>query len=239
MYRVKLSDFEGPLDLLLFFIRRDELNIYDIPISAIADEYLTYVRAMKEINLDTAGEFIYMAAVLMGIKAKMLLPRPELDEAGEPIDPRKELVERLLAYIRYKEAGNHLADKETERNEKFTRGKNVNLQFEESVEIEYQVSVFGLIAALKNILTQVQETPYIHQIQAEDYTIEEQEVYILEKILAHDKIGFISIVKKKSKTFVITTFLAILEMIRNQKVFVLVTATGDDFMMSKQPFEVV
>lgn len=239
MYRVKLSDFEGPLDLLLFFIRRDELDIYDIPIAGITDEYLQYVRLMREVNLDTAGEFIYMAAVLMGIKAKMLLPRPELDEAGDPIDPRRELVERLLAYIRYKEASGHLSDFEAERHLRFTRGENIHLEFEENVEISYQVSIFGLMSALKNILSKVEETPILHQVQAEDYSIEAQETYILDALRNVPSIGFIELVKQKSKPFVITTFLAILEMIRNQQIFVLVTAVADDFTLSPTPFSVI
>ena len=112
MYRIRLQEFEGPLDLLLFFIQRDELDIYDIPIAQITDEFLGYVRLIEEIDLDGVADFIYMAALLIHIKARMLLPRPDLDEEGEPIDPRQELVERLLEYVRYKEAAEELAVQE-------------------------------------------------------------------------------------------------------------------------------
>src|SRR5690625_4741258 len=122
MYRVHIEDFEGPLDLLLFFIRRDELDIFNIPIARIADEYLSYVRVLEKIDLDAVGEFLYMAAMLINIKARMLLPTPELDEEGEPIDPRRELVERLLEYVRFKEASQRLTELKTERADVFTRG---------------------------------------------------------------------------------------------------------------------
>src|SRR5690625_568104 len=115
MYRVHIEDFEGPLDLLLFFIRRDELDIFNIPIARSADEYLSYVRVLEQVDLDAVGEFLYMAAMLINIKARMLLPTPELDEEGEPIDPRRELVERLLEYVRFKEASQRLTELKTER----------------------------------------------------------------------------------------------------------------------------
>ncbi len=103
-YTIKLSQFEGPFDLLLFFIERDELDIYDIPIAKITEDFLAYVREMESLNLDLASEFILVAATLIRIKAKMLLPRKELDENNEEIDPRKELVQKLLEYKAVKEA---------------------------------------------------------------------------------------------------------------------------------------
>jgi len=103
MYRVQLDQFQGPLDLLLYFIRRDEIDIYDIPIAQITAEYLQLIEDIKAMNLSVAGEFILMAATLMNIKSKMLLPRPELDDEGEPIDPRLELVNQLVEYQRFKE----------------------------------------------------------------------------------------------------------------------------------------
>ncbi|MFW5955637.1 MAG: segregation and condensation protein A, partial [Rhodothermales bacterium] len=122
MYRVRVQEFEGPLDLLLFFIRRDELDIFDIPIAYITEEYLSFVRVLEQIDLDSVGEFLYMAAMLINIKARMLLPRPDLDDEGEPIDPRRELVERLLEYVRFKEASQQFATLKERRDELFTRG---------------------------------------------------------------------------------------------------------------------
>src|SRR4030066_1922525 len=108
MYKIKLEQFEGPLDLLLFFIRRDELNIYDIPISSITKEFLEYVNLIKMLDLELAGDFILMATTLMHIKVRMLLPR-EVDEKGEEIDPRAELVRALLEYKKYKEMSEELS----------------------------------------------------------------------------------------------------------------------------------
>ena len=111
MHRVELDKFQGPLDLLLYFIRRDEIDIYDIPIAEITAEYLQIVEDVKAMNISIAGEFILMAATLMRIKSKMLLPRPDLDDLGEPIDPRTELVQQLLEYKKYKDIADNLSEK--------------------------------------------------------------------------------------------------------------------------------
>ncbi|MFV1981442.1 MAG: ScpA family protein [Rhodothermia bacterium] len=141
MYQVRLSDFEGPLDLLLFFIQRDELDVYDIPIAQIADEFLDYVRVMDEIDLDGAGEFIYMAALLISIKARMLLPRTNRDGDEEILDPRKELVERLVEYVRFKDAAEQLGDTWEVRSKLFVRDEPVDLADDAISEedVEYDV----------------------------------------------------------------------------------------------------
>ena len=126
-YTIKLSQFEGPFDLLLFFIERDELDIYDIPIAKITADFLAYIREMEALNLDLASEFILVAATLIRIKAKMLLPRKELDENNEEIDPRKELVQKLLEYKAVKEAITELSSMEDDRYFRIPRG---NLQSE-------------------------------------------------------------------------------------------------------------
>ena len=124
MYRVQLNNFEGPLDLLLFFIKRDELDIYDIPISYITEQFLEFIHMMEELDLDVASEFVLMASMLMSIKAKMMLPREETDDEAEldENDPRYELVQRLLEYKRYKEMAEKMADIDEETRKKYTRG---------------------------------------------------------------------------------------------------------------------
>ena len=117
-FEIKLPQFEGPFDLLMFFIERDELDIYDIPISRITSDFLDYLRQMNQLNIEVASEFILVAATLMRIKAKMLLPRKELDEFGNEIDPRKELVDRLVEYKRYKDVLEDLSRMEDERRHK-------------------------------------------------------------------------------------------------------------------------
>src|SRR5690606_5553334 len=114
-YQIKLPQFEGPFDLLLFFIERDELDIYDIPITKLIQDFGEYIHGMKSLNIELASEFILFVSILMRIKARMLLPRKEIDEEGNEIDPRKELVEKLLEYKKYKQAALELAEKEAVR----------------------------------------------------------------------------------------------------------------------------
>ncbi|MEX0600508.1 MAG: segregation/condensation protein A [Rhodothermales bacterium] len=223
MYRISLQDFEGPLDLLLFFIRRDELDVFNIPIAQIADEYLEYVRLLEQIDLDSVGDFLYMAALLINIKARMLLPKEELDEDGEPIDPRRELVERLLEYVRFKEASSNLTELEAERAERFTRGHAASERktWEDRTDVSYDASVFDLITALKKILTEAPEEP-THAVAREEYTIEEQQVFILDHLDRAEKISFARTMRGRSKPFIITTFLGVLELARQQRVSIYV-----------------
>ncbi len=240
MYRITLQDFEGPLDLLLFFIKRDELDIFDIPIARIADEYLEYVRLMERIDLDSVGDFLYMAALLISIKARMLLPKPELDEEGEPIDPRRELVERLLEYVRYKEASENLAGLLESRSDRFTRGhaSSERERWQEQIEVTYDVSVFDLVSALKRILTEAPAEPE-HAVSREEYHIEEQQYFLLDALQKSSRISFAETVRGRSKPFVITTFLAVLELARQQRIWILLEndEPGDFYLESRTPPE--
>ena len=153
MYKVQLDQFEGPLDLLLYFIRRDEIDIYDIPISNITSEYLQVIENMKSMNLSIAGEFILMAATLMKIKSKMLLPRPILDEDGEPIDPRTQLVEQLLEYQQYKGLSIELSKRWNEQSSRHSRGVLEQIENVEQIESFYkEVSLFDLAKYFKEAM---------------------------------------------------------------------------------------
>ena len=233
MYRVQLQNFEGPLDLLLFFIRRDELDIHDIPVARITDEYLAYVRVLEEVDLDGVADFIYMAAILIGIKAKMLLPRPELDEEGEPVDPRAELVRRLLEYMRYKEAAGHLERRYEERAAQFVRGtaSDVLAEPEDEGEVSYRVSVFDLISVLKRVLADVQDDAYTHPVQRYDFTVEEQQAFVLQR-LRDGRTSFVALVRRQPKPFIITTFLAILELVQRRAVRIVDGVTSEDFWLA-------
>jgi segregation and condensation protein A len=233
VYRVQLQNFEGPLDLLLFFIRRDELDIHDIPVARITDEYLAYVRVLEEVDLDGVADFIYMAAILIGIKAKMLLPRPELDDDGEPVDPRSELVRRLLEFMRYKEAAGHLERRFEQRGEQFVRGaaSDVRGDLGESVETSYRVSVFDLISVLKWVLAEAPAEAYVHPVQRYDYTVEEQQAYVLRRI-RDGRTSFVSLVARHPKPFIITTFLAILELVQRHEVRIVDGVTSEDFWLA-------
>ncbi len=233
MYRVQLDKFEGPLDLLLFFIKRDELDIYDIPIASITDEFLEYVRVLKVIDLDRVGDFIYMAALLINIKARLLLPVQQVDEEGEIVDPRQELVERLLEYVRYKEAAQQLSSLYAERDEMAIRGpaSTPDVEKSSSIELVKDGSVFDLIKALKRVLvTAAEEAP--HEVESESFSIESQREFLLETLSTEVPLSFVSLMTGRSKSFIITTFLAILEMARYDEIVIAIESI-DEFSIRK------
>lgn len=234
MYEVRLSDFEGPLDLLLFFIQRDELDIYDIPVARITDEYLSYVRLLEEIDLDGAGEFIYMAALLISIKARMLLPRATADGEEEIVDPRKELVDRLLEYVRFKDAADRLGLVLDTRSQLYTRNEPDDEEIEavDESEVSYDVSVFHLVAALRRVLERAQEEPE-HLVRVTDYSVEEQRAWLAENVTSDEPVSFEDIVSNRTKRFIIATFLAILEVVREGKFRLLLGPSAEDFYLSR------
>lgn len=222
------------MDLLLFFIKRDEVDIYDIPIARIADEYLAYVRVLEEIDLDGVGDFIYMAALLINIKARMLLPSTETDEEGEEIDPRRELVERLLEYVRFKEAADQLGTRREWRRERFTRGDaSVHReQVEEDHDVEVDASVFDLIEALGEMLDQGgEDAESVHEVEPLEHSVEDQQRYVLNRIEEEPQVSFRSLVDRRSTGFVIATFLAILELARQHYVRLLLPDSTTDFLV--------
>lgn len=238
MYRVQLDQFEGPLDLLLFFIRRDELDIHDIPIARIADEYLEAVRTLQDLDLDAAADFIYTAALLIQIKARVLMPRAELDEDGEPIDPRAELVERLQEYIRFKEASEQLSAKAEERRLTFVRGDAADerARFEGAPDGSVRVSVFDLITALGGVLRRAaaaQEPPK-HNVERESYALDEQRDWLLAE-LGEKGASFVALVQNRSKAFIITTFLAVLDLAQKQLIRIVIGVTPQDFALELAP----
>ncbi|GAB5535251.1 MAG: segregation/condensation protein A [Rubricoccaceae bacterium] len=237
MYRVRLEPFEGPLDLLLFFIRRDEIDIHDIPIARIADEFLDVVRTLEQIDLDAAADFIYTAALLIQIKVKMLLPRPELDEDGEPIDPRAELVERLLEYVRFKEAAGHLAGRFEARQRLFVRGQAADerQRLAPATEVTVRASVFDLVSALSRALARAAETgPADHEVAHESYSLVEQREWLIGRVRTSGG-SFVSLVRGQSKPFVIVTFLAVLDLAQRQAVRIVFGADPEDFALEAGP----
>ena len=234
MYRVKLEQFEGPMDLLLFFIKRDEIDIYDIPIARIADEYLAYVRVMEEIDLDGVGDFIYMAALLINIKARLLLPSQETGEEGEAVDPRRELVERLLEYVRFKEAADQLSARREQRRDHFVRGDAADdrERMEESHEVEVDSSVFELVEALGRVLEgEDKDEDPVHEVEAVDHTVEEQQQYVVRRLARESRVPFRELVRHESRGFVIATFLALLELARQQYIRLHVEENTFDFVV--------
>lgn len=224
-YTIKIQHFEGPFDLLLFFIERDELDVYDIPISKITDDFLAYIKELELLNIDVASEFILVAATLMRIKAKMLIPRKELDEEGNEIDPREELTQKLLEYKRYKEILDDMKKLEEERSNKFGRG-NVSSELKSiaekalvDVELE-SLTMFKLLKTFQRLMENYerQGSQPVHQILKYNYTIQEQQSYILSRI-KKGKVNFKNLfVKLENRIHAIVTFLSLLELLNLQQV---------------------
>ncbi len=221
MYKVQLDQFEGPLDLLLYFIRRDEIDINDIPISNITSEYLQVIEDMKSMNLSIAGEFILMAATLMKIKSKMLLPRPILDEDGEPIDPRIQLVEQLLEYQQFKGLSIELSTRWNEQNTRHSRGIIEQIENIEQIESVFkEVSLFDLAKYFKEAMDSM---PVItsYELKREAISLDYKKEYILQ---CFDGDGILSfkrlLLNCENKIEMIITFLALLDLIKLSKVTV-------------------
>lgn len=235
MYRIKLQEFEGPLDLLLFFIKRDELDIYDIPIARITKEFLEYLHYMQELDLDVAGEFIVMAAELMQIKVRMLLPRPEDGEEEE--DPRADLVRRLLEYKRYKEASSVLSILEDESGKLHYRRafqldpKQVTPEDQE--EALRNVTMFNLISAFRRVLDSAPKKIY-HDVETLNVSIDEQMGYIADVFRLRDSVTFFELVSgMPEKLRIVVTIIAMLEMVKNRIIALRPAGHEDDFIVYK------
>uniref|UniRef100_A0A832DMM5 Segregation and condensation protein A n=1 Tax=Ignavibacterium album TaxID=591197 RepID=A0A832DMM5_9BACT len=235
MYKIRLDHFEGPLDLLLFFIKRDELNIYDIPISKITKEFLEYVNYIRMLDLETAGEFILMASTLMHIKVRMLLPR-EIDEKGEEIDPRADLVKALLEYKRYKEVSEELSFLESNQRKISFRGNFSADPIETPNEygiLLKNITVYDIARAFKKVIEGIKPEP-VHQIRKINITIEEQINFIMSKIEEYTNLHFLTLVHgMKEKIRVVITFIAILELVKMQKIGIKESTNFNDFVIYK------
>jgi segregation and condensation protein A len=242
-YNIKIEAFEGPFDLLLFFIERDELDIYDIPIAKITDDFLGYVHTMENLNIDLASEFILVAATLMRIKAKMLIPRKELDEHGQEIDPREELIQRLLEYKAYKEATEDLRLKEESRSMSFPRG-NVEVELQSlaeevlaDAELE-SLTLYRLLQAFKRVMERFENANLhpVHTIIQYTYSIQEEQESISFKLGLKPRLDFQDVFSNcESRIHAIITFLALLEMINSQVIRMIAGDTINNFWVEAQP----
>ncbi len=213
-YTVRTESFEGPLDLLLYLIKKNEVDIYNIPIAAITRQYLEYIELMKELNLDIAGEFVLMASTLIQIKSRMLLPVPEVEEADESEeDPRAELVRRLLEYQRYRDAADRLTECETLGREVFAR-KFTPPEFEglKPIETPPEVELFELIEAFRALLARVPEASF-HEVGAEGMTIADRINEVLDLIRGKESVPFERLFTAPlTREYVVVTFLSLLEL---------------------------
>ncbi len=217
-YKIKLEMFEGTLDLLLYLVKKDHLNIYDIPIAKVTEQYLQYLELMQLLNLSIAGEFLVMAATLMQIKSKMLLPAQESQEAQTEEDPRAELIKHLLEYEKFKEIAQNLREKETKQSDVFKRPKTVEQEIPEESQGYFEASLFDLITAFSKALEDIPKELF-YEVIKDEFTIEEMIHKILHMLLDAPSVYLSELFKKaKNKLEIIVTFLAILELIRLKEI---------------------
>ncbi len=225
-YQVELTGFQGPMDLLLHLIDKDQVDIYDIPISRITDQFIKHIEVMQTISLDKAGEFIAMAATLMVIKMKMLMPSHGGDEDEDIEDPRAELVRKLLEYRRFKEAAESLHSKETERRQYHLR--QTRFPFTEDLDLEprLRIEMFDLLSALAGIFDRMQART-VHDVVREAYTVEEKMSLIDERVGSGGTVRFEELFTGDTiKMEVIVTFIAILEMVKGGRLHFMQTESG-------------
>jgi segregation and condensation protein A len=233
MYRIKLNEFEGPFDLLLFFIKRDELDIYNIPISKIAKDFLEYLHLMSTLDLDVAGEFIVMAATLMQIKVRMLLPR--IEGAEEEEDPRAELVRRLIEYKRFKEMSQEISRMEDQQRKvyyrRFFHADPKLHMIDEDEHLMKDISLFNLIAAFKSAMDHMPRK-VIHEVNILNVSVDEQMSFTLDFLRVHKETTLLRLVAHMTeKVRIIVTIIALLEMTKNKVISLSPLEGGDDIII--------
>ena len=245
-YTIKLPQFEGPFDLLLFFIERDELDIYDIPIAKVTDDFLAYIRQMESMDIDLASEFVLVAATLCRIKAKMLIPRKPIDEEGNELDPRDELVRRLLEYKRYKSVLEEMREMEESRALRNYRGNVAkelqNIATKALVDVELEsITLFKLLRAFERLMQKMEDSkkrPTIHRIMQFSYSIEEQQQHILTLVHSGKKAHFSTVFGAcQNRIHAIVTFLGLLELINSLQVKLVGGSTVNNFWLEPVSLE--
>lgn len=240
-FEIKLPLFEGPFDLMLFFIERDELDIYDIPISKITNDFLEYIHHLEKMEIEVASDFMLFAATLMRIKSRMLLPRPELNPTGEELDPREELIRNLLEYKKYKSVVGDLVTLEWERLSKQKRG-NIAAELQaltklDDLDAEMQhVDLYKLLKVFQQTMERVdsRENQTTHTVIQYPYTITQQKDFVLEKISLKKQVPFTDFIDYNTdKIFVIYTFLAILELLQLELVTIVIGEGFNNFWVEK------
>lgn len=228
--KVQLEIFEGPLDLLLHLIKKNEVSITDIPIAAITEQYLATVELMQSLNLDMAGEFLVMAATLIHIKSRMLLPAgDEEPDEDEGVDPRAELIKRLLEYQRYKDAAAELEQREVLTRDVFVRAST---PVEEAGPREFrEVSVFELLGALKRVIDRLPKDT-VHEVTLEKITVREKMALLLDTLRNASRVLFESLFAGvKTRIEIIVTFLAMLELVKVRAIRIFQEQSGDEIVI--------
>ena len=238
-YSIKVDQFEGPFDLLLFFIERDEMDIYNIQITKIINDFLHFIQEQEKVNIELSSEFILFVSTLMRIKAKLLLPRKELDALGNEIDPRQELIDKILEYKKYKEAAVQMADLEALRMLMMKRGniqQEMSLVGEEAAEgTELQtVTLFKLMKSFEKVMTRLQERQNrpVHTVVRYNYTMEGSRAYLLDivkegKTVAFEKVFDIC----QDRVHALFLFLSILELSQQKYMKLMVGEGRNNFII--------
>ncbi len=238
-YQIRLSQFEGPFDLLLFFIERDELDIYNIPIHKLIKDFLDFIHSEETLNIELSSEFILFVSTLMRIKAKMLLPRKELDDQGNEIDPRQELVNKVLEYKRFKEAAARLAEMEDERMKLIRRGNlhreliQIGEESGEGTEIQ-SISLFKLMKIFEKVMIRQQQrnNQPRHTVVQYNYTIEATREYMIELVVREKTVPFERIIETcENRIHAIFIFLSILELVQQGQMNILIGEGRNNFIL--------
>ncbi len=241
-FEIKLPLFEGPFDLLLFFIERDELDIYDIPIATITEDFLDYLDHLEKMNVEVASEFILVAATLMRIKAKMLLPRPVVDDEGNEIDPREELVRHLLEYKKYKSVVATLSKMEADRLDREKRG---NLRKEirhlsETINVEAEMQdldLYKMMKVFQKVLKryEFEQNKPIHRVVQYPYSIDKQKANLMERLVYGKRVSFTEMIEEKpEKILVIFNFLSILELLQLKQIVIQLGEGFNNFWIERR-----
>jgi segregation and condensation protein A len=238
MYKIRLPNFEGPFDLLLYFIKRDEINIYDIPISRITQEFLNYVRLIQYFDLELAGEFLVMAVNLMMIKTQLLLPRTEDEDGGVSEDPRTELVNRLLEYKQMKEAARELQVISDDQKYIYYRkmfDQDLQLAQDATGVVYKNVSLIDLLNAFRKAVDKSEKVESFHLVSLAAVSTEERSDWIMKEMRIKKRLGFFELIKDESRTMIVVTFLAILDLIKKSLIFIIQEELYDDIIISEKP----
>ncbi|MFD0770839.1 segregation/condensation protein A [Bacillus sp. CGMCC 1.60114] len=240
-YNFKVEAFEGPLDLLLHLINRYEIDIYNIPVAVITEQYLSYIHAMKELQLDVASEYLVMAATLLQIKSKMLLPKHEEDEqdSSEEFieDPRQELMERLIEYKKYKQVATQLKEKEQERAQLYTRPPLDFMMFqkEDDEKLPIDVTLYDMLAAFQKLMRRKKiQRPVTATVARQEIPIEQRMGAVLKQLeMAGGRQSFYDLFADDDREMVVVTFLAILELMKHQQILIEQEHNFDEIFLLK------
>ncbi|MDD5129265.1 MAG: segregation/condensation protein A [Candidatus Omnitrophica bacterium] len=243
-YKIRLDMFEGPLDLLLYLVKKDHLNIYDIPIAKVTEQYLEYINFMQLLDLDIVGDFLVMAATLMQIKSKMLLPATETPAEEEQEDPRAELVKRLLEYEKFKQIADNLREKELGQQDVFKRPKaelpaDAQDKTKEEGDKYFEASLFDLISAFSQALKDIPKEVF-YEVIKDQFTVEQKVHDILHLLLIETEVKLSTLFSKsKDKLEIIVIFLAILELAKMKEIVARQNAAFEDIIISRNKENII